>query len=129
MSIPLRIFLDSQHYALLPVLKLVFPGLSADLRCDGLLSYFTWIDRTHVGTLQMAFLRNHTIPYLDLEKEHAYCIREFFRGVCIDGVPITEFCFPGIAMPDHFAVILHFEDGRTLQIAFPMHWLPLGGLH
>src|SRR5436309_1205217 len=126
--IPLRIFVHPEQFGLLPLLKSVFPDLRADVRSDGLLSYFVWVDRSVAGTMQVGFLRIHKFHFLDLEKENEYCITEFFRGVRINGVAVREVCFPGIIMAEHFAALLHFEDGYTLQIDFPLHWLPLGGV-
>ncbi|QBD81015.1 hypothetical protein EPA93_35625 [Ktedonosporobacter rubrisoli] len=119
--LPIRLELRPAQLSLVPQLKELFPEIEAVAQeTIRSYAYFATINLSAPGLTQAAFLQQHQIHYIDLQREREEVIKVCFQGLDINGVRIHSVtcCTDSLG---HVSAYLEGKerDGQMWQTAHP----------
>ena len=120
----LQIYVYPNQFALLPLLWAWFPGLVVKQQCESSRCYLAPLGEGEQGREQERFLRQHTIEYVDLERERETFIRAFFTGVELEGKLITRVDFGRVQHTTTYHWVRLQTEDTEVCLRFPPDWSP-----
>jgi hypothetical protein len=118
----IEIILPAVQLPLIPELHEVFPDLFLVRWSNMANIYHASLYLYAPGAPQIQFLHKHGIAYIQREKQREHIIREFFKGVELEGNPLASVSIRRVLdLPDYHGVKLKTSDDEVC-LRFPPQW-------
>ena len=119
---PVEIVLHYEQFDLLPELQRLFPDIVLMCVTDRGNGYRVSFASDSQEMVQRRFLSDHTIQYVEREREREDILRAFFRSVELEGHPITTVTVRRVLdQPEYQSVRLATADDEVV-LRFPPAW-------
>jgi hypothetical protein len=123
----LKIIIPQEKRYILSLLYDKFPYFSVDLLDrEKPITFVATLNPEQDYVADLAWLKRIGLEYFDEKMERQKIISDFFKGVIIEGMPVTNVSFSEAHNDPHgyFCVGLTLHDSIDMTLQFPHGWEP-----